>query len=300
MRKNRNSKFDNITNLLETLRETPPREAEAAARGRAAFIEEAESLPQPVSPGTKRRLNLRRIYTQPRLRTLTISIILIVSVLGTGAITANAAQTALPGDQLYPLKIWIEGVRLSIAGDDQQRYNLHLEFAAERIEELESLDSDDRLLLSDDFFNDLDQHLEEAEHLISSAEGEFDDDHQLEDLHDQYDELEADDEHDTDLESEIEDHDGEDSEDDQSDPEPSSEDPEEDKPDDDWEGTPESETDRSTESEDGSPKESDEDGQPDAEEHEDEEVDDDEPDEEEPDDEEPDDEETEDDPDEDD
>ena len=57
----------------------------------------------------------------------------------TGAATVRAAQNALPGSPLYPLKRWQETWLLMRAQDPQTRARLHQTFARRRIQELRDL-----------------------------------------------------------------------------------------------------------------------------------------------------------------
>jgi hypothetical protein len=66
--------------------------------------------------------------------------ILILSVSGG---TAYAAQSSLPGDLLYQVKIGTEDARLLIAGDSAAKAELNLRFAQTRLEEMEKLINSD-------------------------------------------------------------------------------------------------------------------------------------------------------------
>lgn len=81
-----------------------------------------------------------RASTRVAVATMTAS-----SMLGTAGV-AVAAQEALPGDLLYGIKGLTEDARLLLAPDALAEARLHLEFAQERMEELEAmagqLDSD--------------------------------------------------------------------------------------------------------------------------------------------------------------
>jgi Domain of unknown function (DUF5667) len=53
--------------------------------------------------------------------------------------TAQAAETALPGDSLYSFKTGIEQVQISLAGDLDRQADLYLEFASHRLLEINKL-----------------------------------------------------------------------------------------------------------------------------------------------------------------
>jgi len=52
---------------------------------------------------------------------------------------ASASESALPGDALYPVKTYVEGVRHALTFGDTRQAQLHLELAGERLEEAASL-----------------------------------------------------------------------------------------------------------------------------------------------------------------
>ena len=59
------------------------------------------------------------------------------TMIGTAGVAA-AAQSALPGDMLYSVKDFTEGVRLNFASGDLERGRLHLAYARERLDEVEA------------------------------------------------------------------------------------------------------------------------------------------------------------------
>lgn len=65
-----------------------------------------------------------------------IFLVLILSMFGGG--TVYASQFTLPGDALYPVKLSVEKMRLSIA-DDPQKVLLAIEFIQKRVEEIQTL-----------------------------------------------------------------------------------------------------------------------------------------------------------------
>jgi len=60
-------------------------------------------------------------------------------ILGGSAVTASAAQSAIPGDTLYPVKISLEQMRMSMARDAGVCAELQLKYAERRFEEAKSL-----------------------------------------------------------------------------------------------------------------------------------------------------------------
>lgn len=65
-----------------------------------------------------------------------IFLVLIISMFGSG--TVYASQFTLPGDALYPVKLSVERMRLSIS-DDPQKVLLAIEFIQKRVEEIRTL-----------------------------------------------------------------------------------------------------------------------------------------------------------------
>jgi len=64
------------------------------------------------------------------------SLLLVVSLTVGTVVSANQS---VPGDAIYPLKKVVENLQLKIARDDNQRANLQLRFAYNRLEELQSV-----------------------------------------------------------------------------------------------------------------------------------------------------------------
>lgn len=138
--------------------EDAPRELRSLAR-LAAQVDEAMEIPGPsdafrerlraellVAPGPEPapvpapspvdalRSRLARWGQSFRVATATGAVATLVGVTGVAA----AAQAALPGDMLYPIKTVTEDTRLALAGDATEKGRLHLAFARVRLAEVES------------------------------------------------------------------------------------------------------------------------------------------------------------------
>ncbi len=133
--------FDELINI-------PPRDPQAAARGRANFLKQALVLRQSASRQADQRQNrgsngifllFQRRQRLPGLNAL-IAVVLAVVVFfgGTGA-TVYAAQDSLPDQALYPVKTWSEDVTLSLTGSPQMRLNHALDFSDRRVVEMGEL-----------------------------------------------------------------------------------------------------------------------------------------------------------------
>ena len=124
----------------------PPERAHAA---KELFLRQARSLATPVSKAPDQRhkgWNLipiplwRRKELNPMVNILATILVVASLVLGGGGATLAAAQTSLPDQPLYGLKLASEKARLSMAqGDPLQQAELSSQFALRRLEELQAL-----------------------------------------------------------------------------------------------------------------------------------------------------------------
>ena len=73
------------------------------------------------------------------LRSFALILVIATLLLGGIGITGAAAQSAIPGDALYPVKTSIEQTRLSLAQDAGDRAQMKLRFAEVRLEEIAAL-----------------------------------------------------------------------------------------------------------------------------------------------------------------
>ena len=135
---------------LQALKETPPRDPEAARLGRARFLAEARRLWPAVSPSPTRRLtgwieNLKEkeILVMKRkfssAYTLTVLAVVLLALFGGSVATAYAARDALPGSPLHPVKTGLERAQLALSLNAAGDARLNLGFAERRLEELAGL-----------------------------------------------------------------------------------------------------------------------------------------------------------------
>jgi len=89
-------------------------------------------------------------------------LIVVVIIFGGASATAYAAQSALPGDALYPVKTSLEQTQISLANDAYNQAQLNLEFAQRRLNEIKELLSQGRT-------NDIDFASSEFEFYIQEA-----------------------------------------------------------------------------------------------------------------------------------
>lgn len=139
-----------IVKKLQLLDEFPPHSIQMEETRRSAFLLEAQAygnlITNPVSTrhiGWMQKLShsyakLRKEHSP--MYTTIITILLASSLLlGTGGVTVAAAQRSLPDEPLYGLKIWSEDARLDVITDPTMDFQLSLDFANRRAEEITSL-----------------------------------------------------------------------------------------------------------------------------------------------------------------
>jgi uncharacterized membrane protein YgcG len=142
-------KFDEVLTQLEPLRFTPARSEAAARSGLQDFLNEAARLRLPVSARPQRRLigwmsqlRLRFKSNQERspMFALAIKLVLVLAVmLGGAGVTAAAAQSSLPNEALYPLKLFIEEVQWGSAPSPEAQIDVQLDHAQQRVREMTQL-----------------------------------------------------------------------------------------------------------------------------------------------------------------
>lgn len=133
---------------LENLRTTAKRDPHAASATRAAFLIESRNMAKGVSPRPRSRLNdwmaaigfvlaaPKKMRGAPMLNTVFTLIVVLGLAFGGGTV---AAQTSQPDETLYPLKIWSEETRISFSPEPEEKFQLRLQFAARRMEEIQTM-----------------------------------------------------------------------------------------------------------------------------------------------------------------
>ena len=134
---------------LEPLRAVPARSDAAAQSGLHAFLTEAAQLRPTVSAPDRARPTGWKSFFKPARSPMFLlaKIMLIVSLMigGAGA-TAVAAQSSLPGDGLYPIKLIVEDARVALTSDPQAQIDLRLELAQVRTQEMQQLIAHQRVV----------------------------------------------------------------------------------------------------------------------------------------------------------
>ncbi|TFH37317.1 MAG: hypothetical protein E4G99_02865 [Anaerolineales bacterium] len=130
---------------IGALHQVPERNPERIQASRQAFLAQARKLQPGVSMQQKSRhigwTTMFRKERSPMLTLARIVVLVAIAVGGTGA-TAYAAQDSLPDQALYPVKTWIEDIRLDLTKGPQADFNLLMEFVEVRIEEIQTLVED--------------------------------------------------------------------------------------------------------------------------------------------------------------
>ncbi len=149
--KHGNQPDERLIRRLQRLRQVPPRDREAVARGRVKFLAEAEFSKPGVSKSLDQRhkgwfittLFQRKERFSMKTTFISIMIALVLFFGGAGA-TAYASQSALPGDTLYKVKTITEDARLALTADKKGDALLFNEFVQRRVSEIQALASQGR------------------------------------------------------------------------------------------------------------------------------------------------------------
>lgn len=112
------------------------------ASARVRFLLAAQKLRQERTAAKPRRMP---VFGTPMraVGALAASVALFV---GFSGYTVQSADAALPGDWRYPIKLQTERVRLAVAITDDQKREVKLDIAEERIEEIEALASKGKII----------------------------------------------------------------------------------------------------------------------------------------------------------
>ncbi len=137
---------------LMYFREAVPSRNEATARqGRAAFLTQVQTLR--TKPNVARGLSRSgwgRLLSgqwindarraQRQMASVLVALLLAIGLVGS---TAYAAQSSLPSQMLYPVKLFIEDTQVTLATDAQTKSALQLSFANLRLQELSQIGADE-------------------------------------------------------------------------------------------------------------------------------------------------------------
>lgn len=161
MKTQQDHEFDaGLRERLDQLRDVPARNPEAVAQGRVNYLSKVQQLSVEMAAGNAKfaekaipvsgfaRFNswilslFREPFQQKRLSlavALATLVLTLALLLGSAGATVYAAQSSLPGDFLYPVKILSEDVLLDLTSDPQAQFELLLDFSDRRVNEIVDL-----------------------------------------------------------------------------------------------------------------------------------------------------------------
>ena len=165
------ARYAELLDVVAAMRETPAPEArpEFVADLRAQLMAEAETA---LVPADTSRLTLppRKPARERRIAAAVGGLALV----GATTSVAMAAQSALPGDALYPVKRAIESVQTGLSVDEGQKGSTMLGNAGDRLAEVEELsqsgDPQDSVVIADTLNDFTDQTVQASDLLISDYE----------------------------------------------------------------------------------------------------------------------------------
>jgi hypothetical protein len=161
---------NDVLKRLSPLQDVPERDPAAVQSGRVAFMDSVRSMPRPVSPALPDRRkwwkNIRRKERSIMVTLVRVALALSMALGATGG-TVAIAQASEPGEILYPIKVASEDVRLALTSDSEKAFDLLLEFAQERLEEIDAL-SEEGAPIPPQVTTRLQAHFEQALRYASS------------------------------------------------------------------------------------------------------------------------------------
>jgi len=139
-----------LLNQLNKLRQVVP-SAEFKAANRQLLLSQIAQGQKVTSLGFAARLN---IAFSRLLQPSAVAVMIVLFFAVSGVWGWNASQAAKPGDSLYLAKKLAERAKLLVTMDEKGKSLLNLEFAANRLQEMAALDSDDNRPVQETLKND--------------------------------------------------------------------------------------------------------------------------------------------------
>jgi len=166
-----------LDEILLELRHVPPRDPEKAEKTKSKFLAAIDNVKNTESKMTRdnqtnfvRQIKEYFKMATPRMKkvyqTAAIAIFIIALLFGGAGITAAVAANSLPGDGIYPIKARMEQTRIQLTSSSEERVLLNLQYAQERLNEIESLIAEGR-------FNDIGGAVRDYEQYIQRALSEL-------------------------------------------------------------------------------------------------------------------------------
>ena len=154
-----------IRERLNEIKGVPPRNPQAAARGRARFLTQAVSARE-----AQRQTGWRPIFRMRQFAlNMAVTLAVIVGLLVGGGTTVKAAQNNLPGEPLYAIKTFSEDVGLQFQSNPEARVDRLMQLAQTRVDEMSRLVATGRTP-PEQVSRRLQQHLSQALQLCSSMD----------------------------------------------------------------------------------------------------------------------------------
>ena len=179
--KNQEDDVKMIRKEISQLKNETSRDSIAEIKTKQTYMARARSLALSVSKTEKGRLNQRGVHptlTGPLGKEhgfamkalISVAIALGIALSGFG-VTAAAAQTSMPNDPLYDLKIWTEDLRMALTSEPAQVVDLALDLATRRAEEITTL-TEEGVVVPDQVRVRLELHIFEALQAFVRVQGE--------------------------------------------------------------------------------------------------------------------------------
>ena len=170
---------DWLRSQLSVLAEMPARSMTAEKSGRAKFQAEITRLRRPAQVSNQNHLSeldqwIAMLFGKNNYRALVgaLAVLLVfILIFGSGAVTVYAAQSSLPTQPLYPIKLLSEDVRLDLVSTPQAKFQLDQEFINRRFSEIAQLSQNGQTPgaeLTDQLQMDLNNSLDNLAQLNSS------------------------------------------------------------------------------------------------------------------------------------
>lgn len=140
--KNMKNESKSIQQRINKLNNIPERDANLAHHSKTEFIRQIKIQQHAVTQAKNSRLSVWK--QQMNLKEVSImkiaSILVILGLLfgGSGA-TVAAAQTSMPGDMLYPVKMLTEDIQMDLTNDEANKFELAMKFTQRRYDEIQAV-----------------------------------------------------------------------------------------------------------------------------------------------------------------
>jgi hypothetical protein len=177
--KNKDKLIDSdLEAAFQALKNVKGRDEKLARHSRSQFLNQAAEIREAVSApasqrhnGWKEIFNFKQKEKYSMLTTLTTVLLVLSLVLGGTGGTVYAAQSSLPDDALYPLKLFTENMQEAFTANAGEEMELQLQFANRRMEEIAAMNGEGKVA-PDAVVEQLQTRLQNALHLAASLNEE--------------------------------------------------------------------------------------------------------------------------------